>query len=196
MSEKTEHSSYYDGNIGEAMQVESKAVFVGYNLPKWITKDLLIRHFHSFLDKLDLLGRPTIIDAPGDRHGKVFFTDGCAVDQAIEQLNGTLLSWESRLDVNPSTSKSAKRSRLQSEVFSQEGGKRKKDAFAGGSQIGPQNSGSPPPFRPKGMPFAPISSPSSGSHLNYTGLHSPPVPYTCPPGHWPSTISSESNAKY
>ena len=194
MAEKTGHSSYYDGNIGEAMQVESKAVFVGYNLPKWITKDLLIQHFHSFLDKLDL-GRSTIINTPGGRHGKVFFTDGCAVDQAIKQLNGTLLSWESRLDVNPS--KSAKRSRLQSEVFSQEGGKRKKDAFAGGSRIGPQNRGSPPPFTPEGMPFPPISLPSLGSHLKHSGhgLHSPPLPYTYPPGHLPSKISSESNAK-
>ena len=108
------------GNIGEAMQMQSRAVFVGYNLPKWITKGLLIQHFHSFRDKLDL-GRSTIINTPGNRHGKVFFTDSRAVDQAIEELNGTLLQGKFRLNVKPWVSKT---SRLQNE----EGGKRKKSA--------------------------------------------------------------------
>ena len=197
MAEKTEHPSYCDGNVGEAMQVQSKAVFVGYNVSNRITKDLLIQHFHSFLDRLDLLGRSTIIDAPGYRHGipKVFFTDSRAVDQAIEQLDGTLLQWESRPDVDPCVSK---RSRLPSEVFSQDGGKRKKYEFACESRIGPQYRESPPPFGlgpGEGMPFLPISSPTSGSHLKYTGLHSSPVPYTYPPGHLPDTITSESDAK-
>ena len=193
MAENTKHSSYCDGNVGEATQMQSKAVFVGYNLPNWITKDLLIQHFHSFLDKLDL-GRSSIIDAPGDRHWKVFFTDSCAVNQAIEQLNGTLLEWESGPDVKPWVSK---RSRLQSEVFSQDGGKRKKYELACESRISPQYRGSPQ-FRPgpsEGIHFTPISSPSSGLHLKYTGLHSSPVPYTYPPGHLPDTITSESDAK-
>ena len=123
MAEKTEHSSYCDGNVGEAIQMQSKAVFVGYNLPNWITKDLLIQHFHSFRDELDL-DSSTIIDIRGNRHGKVFFTDGRAVDQAIKQLNGTLLQGKFRLKVKPWVSKSAEKSRLRSE----EGGKEKKSA--------------------------------------------------------------------
>ena len=126
MAIKTKHSRYCYGNIGEATHIQSKAVFVGYNLPNWITKDLLIQHFHRFRDKLDL-DRSTIIDAPGNRHGKVFFTESRAVDQAIEQLNGTLLQ-ELRLHVKPWVSKAAKRSRLPSEVFDEVDGKRKKYA--------------------------------------------------------------------
>ena len=355
MAERTEYFSYCDDNVGEAMHMQPKAVFVGYNLPKWITKGLLIQHFQSFRGKLDL-GRTTIIDTPGNRHGKVFFTDSRAVDQAIKELNGTFLQGKFRLYVKPWVSKADKTSRLQSE----EGGKGKKSASVskrkqvqneGGRyvssainqpkadleadrsvtdlysilssdnidnahqstdiawvgydlpikvtertlrehfhavsdqieriefdqtqkstrvaymhftstgaleqavstynetmmecgqkiwvskkgekpkkshrqpqvgmpprptfssntsplgvpylnqqrvpRIGPQYRQSRPPFRPgpgERMPYPPIRPHSSGSHLHFAGPHPPPVPYTYPPAHLPSTISSKFNA--
>ena len=124
MAGRAKYPSYCYEDVGEAIQMQPRAVFVGYNLPKWITKDRLLQHFHSFRDKLDL-GRSTIIDAPGNRHGKVFFTDDRAVDQAIEQLNGTSLQGKFRIHVKPWVRKAAKNLML----LSEEGGKsRKKSA--------------------------------------------------------------------
>ena len=79
-------------------------VYVGHNLPDAISLHVLLRHFqeHSFWADTK---QSTIIDTPGKRHGKLFFSDSDTADCAIAVVNGTKIGsftvvvehWESRV---------------------------------------------------------------------------------------------------
>ena len=79
-------------------------VYVGHNLPEAISLCVLLRHFqeHNFWPDRE---QSTIIDTPGKRHGKLFFSDSDAADCAIAVVNGTKIGsftiivehWESRV---------------------------------------------------------------------------------------------------
>ena len=79
-------------------------VYVGHNLPKVISICVLLRHFqeHKFWPDKE---QSTIIDTPGKRHGKLFFSDSDTADCAIAVVNGTKIGsvtvavehWESRV---------------------------------------------------------------------------------------------------
>ena len=79
-------------------------VYVGHNLPEAISLCVLLRHFqeHNFWPDRE---QSTIIDTPGKRHGKLFFSDSDTADCAIAVVNGTKIGsftvvvehWESRV---------------------------------------------------------------------------------------------------
>ena len=79
-------------------------VYVGHNLPEVISICVLLRHFqeHNFWPDKE---QSTIIDTPGKRHGKLFFSDSDTADCAIAVVNGTKIGsftvvvehWESRV---------------------------------------------------------------------------------------------------
>ena len=95
MAEK--YYNFEDDNSDEEIgQAQSVPIFVGYKLPHWITVELLLRHFSSFEDKIDM-SKSTIINSPGNRHGKLFFTDNNAASQAVENLNNSRLKFQGKL---------------------------------------------------------------------------------------------------
>ena len=89
--------NFEDDNSDEEIgQTQSVPIFVGYKLPHWITVELLLQHFSSFEDKIDI-SRSTIINTPGNRHGKLYFVDKNTAYQAIEHLNNSSLNFQEKL---------------------------------------------------------------------------------------------------